>query len=158
MAIPGGRCLRASDEIPIDMFSVAHFATGVGAGFIGVSVWPWLIAHTVFELWENSSACLGIEKKPGTYQGDSAANTMMDGVCAMCGWMIGFATMYQSTLLTMLILILVVIAVIAIVSFVIAGDGTGWRFWVSIGVISITVLLIWIYLRPLVGNRCALTI
>jgi hypothetical protein len=84
-------------ELIFDQFSLLHFATGVIAYFWGFSFLISLIAHTIFEIGENTK--LGIKFindnlkdvwPGGKPHADSYINILGDTFMFAIGWIIAF--------------------------------------------------------------------
>ena len=76
----------------IDGWSFVHFGIGyVAAKTNYFSAFSFLVAHTIFELWENSEAGVQWYQDNGfpRYKGDALLNTHGDTVWAMLGYFAG---------------------------------------------------------------------
>lgn len=90
-----------SSQKAFDAFSLVHFGIGAVAGYIGVPLIAFVIAHQLFELYENSDMGIKFFNKKDTilfqispmkwpiYEGDSAANTAGDTLAGVLGWYVG---------------------------------------------------------------------
>tara|TARA_Y100000748_G_scaffold289182_1_gene274783 strand:- start:4123 stop:4533 length:411 start_codon:yes stop_codon:yes gene_type:complete len=79
-----------------DQFSLLHFSVGVVAYFWGVPLAWWFVAHTVFELGENSPTGIRLINSMSLWPGgkpepDSLLNIAGDTAFAMAGWMVACA-------------------------------------------------------------------
>ena len=75
-----------------DNWSFVHFASGFIASKTNFfSPITWLIAHTIFEIWENSEHGITTFQNLGSakYSGDSKENFIGDTIAAMLGFFIG---------------------------------------------------------------------
>lgn len=75
-----------------DNWSFVHFASGFIASKTNFfSPITWLIAHTIFEIWENSEHGITTFQNLGSakYAGDSKENFIGDTIAAMLGFFIG---------------------------------------------------------------------
>ena len=75
-----------------DQYSLLHFASGVGAYFVGVPPVNWLFVHITFEIVENSHAGMRFINENLTFwpggkpRADSGLNMVGDNISAMVGW------------------------------------------------------------------------
>ena len=75
-----------------DNWYFVHFASGFIASKTNFfSPITWLIAHTIFEIWENSEHGITTFQNLGSakYAGDSKENFIGDTIAAMLGFFIG---------------------------------------------------------------------
>ncbi len=81
----------------LDKYSLAHFAFGVLAYFLHISLVHWVILHALFEIIENSQFGMYIINEYVKYVwiggkdvADSFINSMSDNIFAYCGWIFAY--------------------------------------------------------------------
>ncbi len=80
----------------LDAYSLAHFAFGVVAYYIGITFEQWFWMHIIFELVENSIITRTFANKFMYSFGfemvnvDTLANSLGDQVSAMTGWLVTY--------------------------------------------------------------------
>jgi len=77
----------------IDAYSLLHFAVGIVIRHWGISLVVWVVAHTIFEIVENTQAGMAfinthITAWPGGKpSADSLKNNLGDTVFSILGWL-----------------------------------------------------------------------
>jgi len=75
-----------------DQYSYLHFSTGVIAFFWNIGILNWALAHTLFEIVENTDSGMNVINQyipfwpGGKYQSDLVINMIGDTVFAILGW------------------------------------------------------------------------
>lgn len=77
----------------LDQYTYLHFASGIIAYFFGLPVVWWFIAHTIFEITENTHAGINIINNyfkfwpGGKPHPDSFINMLGDTIGTLIGWL-----------------------------------------------------------------------
>lgn len=75
-----------------DKYTYLHFAVGVVVYFWNISLFNWVILHTIFEFLENTQMGIHIINQyivfwpGGKPQSDTIKNNLGDTLGAICGW------------------------------------------------------------------------
>ena len=78
---------------PFDQYTYLHFAVGVVVYFWNISLFNWIILHTIFELLENTQLGIHVINNyvvfwpGGKPKSDTIVNSMGDTLAAILGWL-----------------------------------------------------------------------
>jgi len=81
----------------IDQYTLLHFAFGVVAYFFNVNLMTWFVAHTLFEIVENTPSAMKFVNTylQGVWPGgkpfaDSGLNSFGDTIFSVVGWLCAY--------------------------------------------------------------------
>ena len=91
---------EGSEDNFVTVYTLVHFASGIVAERLGISLFGWIAIHTLFEIWENSTPGIRFFREKDSilhkisglnwrsYGGDTLANSLFDSFAAILGWLI----------------------------------------------------------------------